>query len=1075
MTELIFGRDGSEKTKYLLEKIKESLARGRRTVIIVPEQQALFWDDLTARNIPPVYALNTEVVSFTRLADSVFRRTGGAAKNYIGSAEKTLVMWNALRSVSDKLSVYGNIDREDRHVPVLCSAISELKLYSLTPADLIRAAEKLPDERQMLKNRLLDLSLIYAAYDEMLHISYDDPEECADALCKKLDGGTDYFDATDVFLDSFHTLTPAEMRIMRRVLALSDSVYITISMDDRDRDLPYFDCVWDYVKELVRLSAACGSEVVRHRCAESKNASLSYISQKLWDYSAAPSQEPTENVCIFGCADRHDEAVLCAARIKELTAAGASYSDIAVVASDFSVVSGICDKTLEDFGIPVYVSGRNAASSFPAVKLLLSACAVAAGGWKREDVTACAATGLCELSADQYDALERYTEIWNIRGKAAFCSDSGWSMNPDGYTAKRSRRGKEMLRLANEARSIIAPPLEAFCDAFGAGAAELCAAAYKLLCDFNVYESLKNETAKLEAAGDFDRAQKTSQVWGAVCNMLDTVAEIIPDAVLDAPRFAAVLRRLAQSTTVGTIPDGVDRVTVGSAASVKLTGVRHLIVLGAAAGEFPASPSENGFFSDADRAALKICGLELASGSRERMSENMFRFWHTVSSPCDSLTLLVPAGEDGEVRYSVGTIRCANLIPGARIADFSSEEGVESLRRICAKTGSIVPEAAPLCADFDRIPKEYAEGLFSGELYMTQSRIECFNDCAFKYYCRYVLSLDEGSKAVINPSDAGNFVHGVLEKFMREAAEDDVYPIEDSVIKSRSERLVREYIADVCPEGMPKRVEYLFSRLARSVEMNARELSEEFAHSRFRPRGFELKVGSEELPSYPIPVTDGCFMSVSGVVDRMDTYKDGDTVYLRVADYKTGAKSFRLSDVTEGKNVQLLLYLLSLCACPDDCGFRKKIAPDGERLAPAGAMYFSSLPTAAGADKPSCTPEAGEASASVSRSGIFLNDINIMKAMDDELSGRFLPVRFVKKYGEYRITGSSALVDADGMAMAERLMCSSLSQLGKRMLSGDGASRPSADGKSPCTWCAAAPVCRHGVRKAVEEGEGDGD
>ena len=62
MTELIFGRDSDTKTEYLLSEINRALEDKKRVVIIVPEQQAVWWDDLCARRIDEKYALRVEVL-----------------------------------------------------------------------------------------------------------------------------------------------------------------------------------------------------------------------------------------------------------------------------------------------------------------------------------------------------------------------------------------------------------------------------------------------------------------------------------------------------------------------------------------------------------------------------------------------------------------------------------------------------------------------------------------------------------------------------------------------------------------------------------------------------------------------------------------------------------------------------------------------------------------------------------------------------------------------------------------------------------------------------------------------------
>lgn len=1070
MTEFIFGRSAREKTEYLLEKIEEQLRSGKKIIMIVPEQQALYWDSLAARRISPRDAFLVETVSFTRLADSVFRLYGGVAKHYITDAEKTLIMWNAMTSVAPRLTVYGELRRAERYTPMMRHAISEMKLYGTSPADLETAADKIEAEEaggaSSLAARLRDLSLIAAAYDTMLHSCYDDPEEIPDALCDILER-RDFFGDSAVFIDCFYTLTPKEMKIVSHIFRQCPDVYVTYPMDHGDRKNEHMEYVWGYVCEMSRLASSAGRDVKIVNCSSSLPPALNYLSEKLWDYSASPISDSDGCVKIIKCADRTDEAVLCAARIKELVRGGADYSDIVVTAADFESLRGITDIELERCGIPVYVSGKTPVTDQPAMRLLLKAAAVAAGGWRRDDLVSCAASGLCGLTPDQSDAFEKYTGIWSISGKKKFCAEDGWSMNPGGYTDAMSDWSAVMLRLANEAREILIPPIEAFCSSFGSTAAEICRAAVKLFCDFGVYDSLRTEVEKLSSQGDYAAAQKKSQVWGAVMSVIDSIATAVPDAHMDAASFAAMLRRGADECSIGTIPDGIDRVTAGSVGSIRFEGARHIIVLGASAGEFPRTPSENGFFSDADKEILRSAGVELSPCTTDKIGEELFLFRHTISSAAETVTLIIPASDDGAVRPSSGVQRVIKLISNAEILDLSDSKGSEAVRKYSELSVEESFSHVSLSADSDCLPADCAEDVFGNILNMTQSRLECFNDCAFKYYTRYVLNLDEGRAVQLSPADVGNFVHKILEDFMRESA-DGGFPMEDSVIVSRSDRLIKNYIARVCPAGAKGRLDYLFSRISRSVRLYARSLNEEFAQSSFVPYRFELPVGTDSLPSCPIELDGGKRMSLHGIVDRVDVYRNGDKIYLRVADYKTGAKKFSLSSVLSGKNVQLLLYLFSLCQSPQGCEFRRCLAPNGEKILPAGAVYFSARP---GETSNETVVEGDEARnvalRDISRSGIVLSDNGVIDAMDKGITGRYVPVK-MKKDGGY--TAYSSVATEEEFENIRRTMTDALAGLGKRIISGEACSIPDdtkAGQGGPCAYCAARAVCRHCEKSAV--------
>ena len=58
----------------------------------------------------------------------------------------------------------------------------------------------------------------------------------------------------------------------------------------------------------------------------------------------------------------------------------------------------------------------------------------------------------------------------------------------------------------------------------------------------------------------------------------------------------------------------------------------------------------------------------------------------------------------------------------------------------------------------------------------------------------------------------------------------------------------------------------------------------------FRPSGYELKFGS-------------------GKIDRLDTYENEESIYVKVTDYKTGMKSFDITAFYHGLQMQLPVYL----------------------------------------------------------------------------------------------------------------------------------------------------------------------
>ena len=91
------------------------------------------------------------------------------------------------------------------------------------------------------------------------------------------------------------------------------------------------------------------------------------------------------------------------------------------------------------------------------------------------------------------------------------------------------------------------------------------------------------------------------------------------------------------------------------------------------------------------------------------------------------------------------------------------------------------------------------------------------------------------------------------------------------------------------------------------------DMAGELAQSDFSPVAFELGFGGKDGQLPAVTITEGDQrLSVSGKVDRVDGWLHDGRLYLRVVDYKTGKKSFDLSDLRYGLGIQMLLYLFAL-------------------------------------------------------------------------------------------------------------------------------------------------------------------
>ena len=98
MLNFLLGRSGSGKTKYILGEIEKLVREGKKSYLLVPEQQVYISECMLA-DLPPSSALCFEVISFSRLCEIVFSRLGGLADRPVGQGAKNLIMWQTLREI----------------------------------------------------------------------------------------------------------------------------------------------------------------------------------------------------------------------------------------------------------------------------------------------------------------------------------------------------------------------------------------------------------------------------------------------------------------------------------------------------------------------------------------------------------------------------------------------------------------------------------------------------------------------------------------------------------------------------------------------------------------------------------------------------------------------------------------------------------------------------------------------------------------------------------------------------------------------------------------------------------------
>jgi len=1112
MINFIYGRTASAKLEHISKMIADDNKNKILSFLIVPEQFSVHSERHMLRALPPSAQLTLEVLNFSRLYDRVCREYGGIEYNYAKKPVKYAMMWQNLRELRPFLSVYDkNLSTDTSSLcDIMLAATGEFKSCGIKPHELESVAKKLGDTP--LAKKLNDLSLIYASYNGLIENSFSDSSDDISKLYDKL-LEHDFFAGTNVYIDSFTSFTGVEHKIIERIFKTAANVTVSLPLEaPRDETL--------YNKSIIECEARLRRSAEKHgeineivlSATENQAEDIKYLAKNLWSSSKENIKDKSyvsNSVQLIKCSSPYTEAEAAAATVLSLLREGRRCRDIVVLMRDADAYRGIIEPAFDKCDIPYHFSEKTELSTTPIVKFILSALRIGIYNWKTSDVISHLKCSLYNLPDDDIDLFEQYVTTWQIRGDR-FTSGE-FTMKADGYVEEDSKRGEKIKAAANRVRDILSNSILTLLNDIenASDTAEKIRAIYTFLSRSGVEKKLEELSQKEKKNGNPRTAEEYSRIFGITCDALADLVKVIDGnddfcSDLSLSDLCELLSVYFSKNEIGSIPSSADQVIIGSASMMRTGEPKCVLMLGMCEGVFPAPVNDSGVLSFSEKKlicessfdTISFSGsLELASSDElmyvqravEAASEELYMFCYTASTdgrktmPSLPFTIASRIFKNNVKHYSGKDLKnfTPSLSSSIQYLDKINDKELKAALRRCLsedkKFSRLVSEKRSPISDVNcSVDAETAKKIFPDELYLSQSKINKFVKCNFSYYCTYVLKLREEHISRFKPSDIGTFIHYILEKLLAEVVtEDGVSPdLTDDKLNEMISTVVEDYINQISPAGTPRtaRLSHLYQRLEKLSTLLVHNIIEEFKHSSFRPKFFELDTNGKENNPSPreFVLNDKQKVIFSGKIDRVDLLKKDGKVYIRVVDYKTGTKQFALEDIEYGLNVQMLLYLFTLINNKNEA-FNHTLGSDD--LNAAGILYLSSNDASNAlslSDYKKETEVFSEAQKGIERSGLLLENEDILLAMNDELSKDFLAgiskkIEKSKKKGETdeeKLTGD-ALTSAAKFALIEKDIERVIKRIAVEMTSGVANAIPLNYKKNdPCRYCTMKPICR---------------
>jgi len=1057
--QFILGPPGAGKTFFCLSQIEAALPGDRPLYYLVPEQFSLQSEKLLLQN--RTATTRVQVLSFNRLAYRLFAILGSPPGQALDDLGKHMLLRKVLLDLTDELVFYKRAADKHGFVHSLAATITELNHYCISSEDLRLRSEQMGPS---FGAKLQDLALIVGRYRAGVSGRYLPADDMLELLVQKLaevKGDFKPLAKAVIWADGFSGFTPQERQVLLHLMKIGADVKITLTTREKPshpRPDPLFTTPRETERKLTALAARAHIPVMpplyieeNHRHAQ--NSGLAFFTK---NFTMRPRAGTTgghnTGIEILSAPDRYAAVYAAAHKILTWVNAGHRFRDIAIVCGNRGHYEKTLTTAFQRLGIPLFVDTEIDILSHPLTELIRGALSILINNWNYEAVFRFLKTGMTGLDTDTIDILENYVLKHGISGYK-------WNYPFGADTTTPAEAGRLHLQGA----------LSVFGGAKSKDTIKnFSLKVFQMLYDLQVPQTLEGLFDRHMAAGDPATARIHKQVWPKICEVFDKLVEILGDENVKLETFAGILDAGLNQVGLGRIPPTVDQVVLGDMGRSRYPQIKAMLVLGANEGSFPPIAPSPGLFTEDERRHLQNSDIELAPDNLARINDQYYALYCTLSQPSRQLTFIYAEGEP------VGAVLRPSHV----------------LRRIQTLLG-LEPAKAPQLREYDPIPAPDYEppavlasaGDIYGETIITAaSRLEAFARCPFAYFLNYLLLVRPRQRHQVLPTDLGHLYHDVLARFTNSIAAGET----DAMNLSRDDinTLAKQLIIEVTPEGLAfhasARNRHILSKAEGICAASIWALCEHIKRGQFTPIGAEIgfgpggpQLGNGESglnPSKGLTLENGRNLLLTGRIDRADLLKgDSGEQYVRIIDYKSGNARFDISEVEQGIQLQLMLYINELIKNPEILTQHLTTESTQSTLSegpihPAGVFYFPVDDPIIDTDGDLSPTAINEALLKRFRlSGVALTGETILGGMDKGLApggdSTVIPVK-MNKDGNLSKTSKATMLEPEDFAKLAQAAEDKVKELAQRMTEGDIEANPCNNGvNSPCRYCSYGAIC----------------
>ena len=1107
--QLILGGSGSGKTTFLYDSIIRSSIEHpeRQYFLIVPEQFTMQAQKDIVTAHPGHGTMNIDIVSFNRLAYRIFEELAVEDFQVLDDMGKSMVLRKVAAAQKKKLVLFSGHLGQTGFVNQMKSQLSEFYQYGITP-DILREVAPLAGT-PLLRQKLEDLAVVFEAFQDYIAGHFVTAEEVLGELCKVLPDSR-LIKNSVIALDGYTGFTPVQYRLIELFMVHARQVQVTVTADPEVsmyRAMGMQNLFYMSRQMVCRLSEfaekngveklkdiqmeTCGPEPVSRFTGSSE---LAFLERRLFRYGRGSYVgEMDGSLELYQEANPSGEVARVVHRMQQLIREeGLRYRDMAVVTGDLNGYGKEIAHQFEQNGIPYFLDDKKNVLDNPMVELIRSALEAVRRDFAYESVFRFLRTGLVSRDKEMTDRLENYVIALGIRG------GKRWR-----EPFERTYRGAANLNLAelNAFKDQALAPLFAMQDAFRQEEitiAEMVQAVQTLLVDCAVEEKLQSYQQYFTDIQEFRLAKEYGQLYSLVAELLTRLSELLGGEKAGRKEFMEILDAGFAEISVGAIPATVDRVVVGDITRTRLAHVKALFFVGVNDGIVPSKKDSGSILSDREREFFGEHQMELAPTAREDSFQQRFYLYLMMTKPSKKLILsFAGAGGDGKSRrpsYLIGELK--KLFPklicrepeddgDARMVYTAAEakrELISCLRqfRDGEMTGAAphflelykwffgseeyreeavqLVEAAFYVYEKQGIGHAVAQALYGNILSGSVTRLEQYAACAYGHFLKYGLELLERQRFELAAADIGNLFHDSIDLCFQKVKEEgrDWRTISDEertgLVKQCVEQVTADYGNTILNSS--SRNAYLARRVEHITQRTVWALQQQLQRGDFTPAGLEVSFSAaDNLNAMKITLSEDEALHLRGRIDRLDLCEDGQQVYVKIIDYKSGSTSFDLMALYYGLQLQLVVYMDAVLEMTG------RSHPDKE-VVPAGILYYNIAdPLVQKAGQTDQESIDAAILRQLKMNGLINSELDAIRHLDNTIEKESDIIPVVLK-DEAVLEGKSSVANRERFEALRSFVHKKLKTAGREILDGEIGVEPYKSGqRTACDYCPYHAVC----------------